>query len=105
MRRTFGLRQHHSAVPELRGAAGRPSFSSVPPASASADTLALQLRSRSGDYIDVPVVPGAVLVNIADLMQRWTSDRFVSAVSAVTPVRWRRSSVRQAPRPWSKAWL
>lgn len=41
----------------------------------------LQVLSRSGSYLDVPLVPGAVLVNIADLMQRWTSDRFVSAVS------------------------
>lgn len=41
----------------------------------------MQVRSRSGEYISVPVIPGAVLVNIADLMQRWTSDHFVSAVS------------------------
>lgn len=39
------------------------------------------MLSRSGSFLDVPLVPGAVLVNIADLMQRWTSDRFVSAVS------------------------
>lgn len=31
--------------------------------------------------MDIPVVPGAVLVNVGDLMQRWTSDRFVSSVS------------------------
>lgn len=39
----------------------------------------IQVRSVSGDFLEVPVVPGAVLVNIADLMQRWTSDIFVSA--------------------------
>nr|XP_020492127.1 UPF0676 protein C1494.01-like isoform X2 [Labrus bergylta] len=38
----------------------------------------LQVLSRSGEFIDAPCIPGAVLVNIADLMQRWTSDRFVS---------------------------
>nr|XP_046250198.1 2-oxoglutarate-dependent dioxygenase htyE [Scatophagus argus] len=38
----------------------------------------LQVRGRSGEYICAPVVPGAVLINIADLMQRWTSDRFIS---------------------------
>ncbi|XP_067446603.1 uncharacterized protein si:dkey-10o6.2 [Thunnus thynnus] len=39
----------------------------------------LQVLSRSGEYIDAPCIPGAVLINIADLMQRWTSDYFVSA--------------------------
>ncbi|XP_044213149.1 UPF0676 protein C1494.01 isoform X3 [Thunnus albacares] len=38
----------------------------------------LQVLSRSGEFIDAPSIPGAVLINIADLMQRWTSDHFVS---------------------------
>ncbi|XP_056273636.1 uncharacterized protein si:dkey-10o6.2 isoform X2 [Pseudoliparis swirei] len=41
------------------------------------------LQRRSGEFMDVPYVPGTVLINIADLMQRWTSDRFVSAVHRV----------------------
>ncbi|XP_061630084.1 uncharacterized protein si:dkey-10o6.2 isoform X1 [Phyllopteryx taeniolatus] len=43
----------------------------------------LQVRGRSGEFILVPCIPGAVLLNIADMMQRWTSDRFVSAVHRV----------------------
>uniref|UniRef100_A0A667XQ35 Si:dkey-10o6.2 n=1 Tax=Myripristis murdjan TaxID=586833 RepID=A0A667XQ35_9TELE len=43
----------------------------------------LQVLNRSGEYISVPVIPGAVLVNIADLMQRWTGDLFISAVHRV----------------------
>ncbi|XP_068169907.1 uncharacterized protein [Antennarius striatus] len=39
----------------------------------------LQVCRRSGEFIDVPVIPGAVLINIADVMQRWTSDCFISA--------------------------
>lgn len=39
------------------------------------------MRRRSGEFIDVPSFPGAVLVNVADLMQRWTGDHFVSVVS------------------------
>lgn len=69
----------------------------VTPASASAHTLTLQVRSRSGDYIDVPVVPGAILVNVADLMQRWTSDRFISAVSIVVVVALVRPSPQKTP--------
>ncbi|KAK5600610.1 hypothetical protein CRENBAI_001340 [Crenichthys baileyi] len=38
----------------------------------------LQVCTLSGEFISVPSIPGAVLVNIADLMQRWTSDQFVS---------------------------
>ncbi|XP_068170062.1 uncharacterized protein [Antennarius striatus] len=40
----------------------------------------LQVLGLSGDYIDVPLIPGAVLINIADLMQCWTNDKFVSVI-------------------------
>ncbi|KAJ8252723.1 hypothetical protein COCON_G00220350 [Conger conger] len=40
----------------------------------------LQVLGRSGDFIAAPTIPGTVLVNIADLMQRWTSDVLISAV-------------------------
>ncbi|GAA6215289.1 UPF0676 protein C1494.01-like [Lates japonicus] len=43
----------------------------------------LQVRKRSGEFICAPMVPGAVLINIADLMQRWTSDQFVSVLHRV----------------------
>lgn len=43
----------------------------------------IQVRTLSGDFLELPLVPGAVLVNIADLMQRWTSDVFISAVHRV----------------------
>ncbi|MBN3307801.1 YQK1 protein, partial [Amia calva] len=39
----------------------------------------LEVMNRSGEYISVPHIPGTILINIADLMQRWTSDYFVSA--------------------------
>ncbi|XP_026221910.1 2-oxoglutarate-dependent dioxygenase htyE-like [Anabas testudineus] len=38
----------------------------------------LQVCRRSGEFSGVPAIPGTVLINIADLMQRWTSDQFVS---------------------------
>uniref|UniRef100_A0AAR2JCD7 Fe2OG dioxygenase domain-containing protein n=1 Tax=Pygocentrus nattereri TaxID=42514 RepID=A0AAR2JCD7_PYGNA len=43
----------------------------------------LQVMNRKGEFISAPSIPGTVLVNIADLMQRWTSDVFVSAVHRV----------------------
>ncbi|XP_051807681.1 uncharacterized protein si:dkey-10o6.2 isoform X2 [Acanthochromis polyacanthus] len=43
----------------------------------------LQVRARSGEFVSAPCIPGAILVNIADLMQRWTTDRFVSVLHRV----------------------
>ncbi|XP_074533445.1 uncharacterized protein LOC141796307 [Halichoeres trimaculatus] len=38
----------------------------------------LEVRSRANEFVAAPCIPGGVLVNIADLMQRWTNDYFVS---------------------------
>ncbi|KAL3061090.1 UPF0676 protein C1494.01 [Trematomus bernacchii] len=46
-------------------------------------SVGLQVRQRSGEFLCAPAVPGAVLVNIADLMQRWTGDHFVSVLHRV----------------------
>ncbi|XP_043120520.1 UPF0676 protein C1494.01 [Puntigrus tetrazona] len=43
----------------------------------------LQVLNRAGEFISAPSIPGTVLINIADLMQRWTSDVYVSAVHRV----------------------
>ncbi|KAI1903929.1 hypothetical protein AGOR_G00000470 [Albula goreensis] len=43
----------------------------------------LQVLSRSGEFISAPSIPGTVLINIADLMQRWTGDIFISAIHRV----------------------
>ncbi|XP_041651772.1 UPF0676 protein C1494.01-like [Cheilinus undulatus] len=43
----------------------------------------LQVLSRSGEFINVPCIPGAVLINIADMMQRWTSDQYISVLHRV----------------------
>lgn len=42
--------------------------------------VSLQVCTRTGGYISAPNIPGAVLINIADLMQRWTADQFISVV-------------------------
>lgn len=43
----------------------------------------LQVCNAAGDWVDVPIVPGAFIVNIGDLMARWTNDRWVSTLHRV----------------------
>lgn len=43
----------------------------------------LQIQSPAGDWIDVPAPEGAFVINIGDLMARWTADRWVSTLHRV----------------------
>ena len=40
----------------------------------------LQVLNGAGDWIDIPPVPGTFVVNIGDLMARWTNDHFTSNI-------------------------
>jgi isopenicillin N synthase-like dioxygenase len=43
----------------------------------------LQVCNASGDWVDVPIVAGTYIVNIGDLMARWTNDTWVSTLHRV----------------------
>ncbi|HYA89490.1 MAG TPA: 2-oxoglutarate and iron-dependent oxygenase domain-containing protein [archaeon] len=43
----------------------------------------LEIRSPAGNWEPVPILPGAFVVNIGDLMARWTNDRWVSTLHRV----------------------
>jgi len=43
----------------------------------------LQVCNAEGQWVDVPVVPGCFIVNIGDLMARWTNHRWVSTLHRV----------------------
>ncbi|MEO8669608.1 MAG: 2OG-Fe(II) oxygenase family protein [Bauldia sp.] len=42
------------------------------------DAGGLEVRNRAGDWIAAAPVAGTFVINIADMMQRWTNGRFVS---------------------------
>jgi isopenicillin N synthase-like dioxygenase len=42
------------------------------------DTGGLQARNRAGEWVGAPPIPGTLVVNIGDLLARWTNDLFRS---------------------------
>lgn len=54
----------------------------------------LMVRTRAGEWIKAPTVPGALLCNIGDCLMRWTNDVYVSTPHrVVSPTRDRYSVV------------
>jgi len=43
----------------------------------------LQVYNKAGTWIDVPIVPHCFVVNLGDLMARWTNDHWVSTLHRV----------------------
>lgn len=50
------------------------------------DTGGLQTLSREDGWIDVPPEPGTIVVNLGDVVQVWTNDRYRAAVHRVVPM-------------------
>ncbi|KIC51305.1 2OG-Fe(II) oxygenase family protein [Tateyamaria sp. ANG-S1] len=53
----------------------------------------LQVKPRNGDWVDVPHIPNAFIVNVGDCLMRWTNDIYVSTPHRVLPPKRQRRSV------------
>ncbi|MEY3679458.1 MAG: hypothetical protein RL547_70, partial [Actinomycetota bacterium] len=49
-------------------------------------TGGLQAESAEHGWIDVPPIPGTIVLNLGDCMQAWTNDRYRAAVHRVLPM-------------------
>jgi isopenicillin N synthase-like dioxygenase len=47
------------------------------------DAAGLEVQTRSGEWASVQAPPGGYVVNIGDLLQRWSNDRWVSTLHRV----------------------
>ena len=43
----------------------------------------LQVQTRAGEWVDVHAVPGSFVVNLGDMMARWTNDRWQATLHRV----------------------
>ena len=50
------------------------------------DCGGLFVKTIEGEWIEVPVIENSVVVNIADMFQRWTNDRYISTPHRVMNV-------------------
>jgi isopenicillin N synthase-like dioxygenase len=48
------------------------------------DIGGLEVLSRSGDWVAATPIPGTLVINVGDLLARWTNDRYVSTRHRVT---------------------
>jgi len=52
---------------------------------AQTEVPGLQVRMPSGNWLDVPYIPGSFAVNSGDIMKRWTNGRFKSTPHRAVP--------------------
>ena len=52
---------------------------------AQTEVPGLQVRMPSGEWLDVPYIPGSFAVNSGDMMHRWTNGRFKSTPHRALP--------------------
>jgi isopenicillin N synthase-like dioxygenase len=82
---TLRLLRYPADAPGAMGAGAHTDYGSLTLLAADA-VGGLEVRTRSGDWIKAPPLPGAFVVNIGDCLMRWTNDVYVSTPHRVVSV-------------------
>ena len=66
-----------------KGAGEHADYGSITILKSDPEVPGLEVRLPSGEWISAPLVPDGFIVNIGDMMARWTNDRWVSTMHRV----------------------
>ena len=70
-------------LPDQKGAGEHSDYGSITMLKSDPDVPGLEIRLPSGRWAKAPLVKDAFIVNIGDMMARWTNDRWVSTLHRV----------------------
>lgn len=70
-------------LPEQRGAGEHADYGTITMLKSDPQVAGLEVRLPSGEWIAAPLVKDGFIVNIGDMMARWTNDRWVSTLHRV----------------------
>jgi hypothetical protein len=76
--------QTRSLLPDQRGAGEHSDYGSITILKSDPDVPGLEIRLPDGQWAKAPLVDDAFIVNIGDMLARWTNDRWVSTLHRVS---------------------
>lgn len=82
-------------LPGQRGAGEHADYGSITILKSDPSVPGLEVRRPDGEWIEAPLLDDGFIVNIGDLMARWTNDRWVSTLHRVTNPRGPDGTVRR----------
>ena len=75
--------QHHAPAPGQLRSGAHTDFDALTILRPDGAPGRLQVMTKVGVWAEAPIIPGAFIVNIGDLLARWTNDRWVSTLHRV----------------------
>lgn len=76
--------QEEALLPQQRGAGAHSDYGSITILKSDPSVPGLEIRLPDGQWAAAPLVGDAFIINIGDMMARWTNDRWVSTLHRVS---------------------